>query len=198
MRRGVDRAYPEGYLLKNTQQQFCIYDKISEMKKRKVDITHYPAQTMRFEHRCMNKGKVEKVFGFSSVSALFSGGYQKVKVKQIEQWENNLFSQSIEEVMALGSRVIEEEMKYFKQKYERNWFDWFLKSYGIRYLAQVAGVDTVKMALQNIEAEKTMIWRAERTLEQAKKEIDFIKQVEGSNKTLGSLYLELREKVCLN
>lgn len=198
MRRGVDRAYPEGYLLKNTQQQFCIYDKISEMKKRKVDITHYPAQTMRFEHRCMNKGKVEKIFGFSSVSALFSGGYQKVKVKQIEQWQNNLFSQSIEEVMALGSRVIEEEMKYFKQKYERNWFDWFLKSYGIRYLAQVAGVDTVKMALQNIEAEKTMIWRAERTLEQAKKEIDFIKQVEGSNKTLGSLYLELREKVCLN
>lgn len=198
MRRGVDRAYPEGFLLKNTQQQFCVYDKIAEMQKRRVEVSHYPAQAMRFEHRCMNKAKVEKVFGFSSVSALFSGGYQAVKEKQIEQWQNNLFSQSVEEVMTLGSRVIEEEMKYFKQKYERNWFDWFLKSYGVRYLAQVAGVEIVKMALQNIEAEKTMIWRAEKTLEQAKREIDFVKQAEGTDKTLGSLYMELREKVCLN
>jgi len=35
-------------------------------------------------------------------------------------------------------------------------------------------------------------------LEQAKREIDMVKQVEGSNKTLGSLYMELQEKVCLN
>lgn len=198
MRRGVDRAYPEGFLLKNTQQQFCVYDKIAEMQKRRVDTAPFPEKTMRFEHRCMNKSKVESVFGFSSVSALFSGGYQEVKKKQVEQWQNNLFSQPVEEILTLGSRVLEEEMKYFKQKYERNWFDWFLKSYGVRYLAQVAGVEVVKMALQNIEAEKTMIWRAEKTLEQAKREIDFVKQAEGTDKTLGSLYMELREKVCLN
>jgi len=198
MRRGADRAYPEGFLLKNTQQQFCVYDKISEMQKRKVDISHFPAQTMRFEHRCMNKDKVQAIFGFTSVHDLFSGGYDTVKKQQVKQWKNNLFSNTVEEVIQVGAGVLQEEMKYFKQRYERNWFDWFLKSYGVRYLAQVAGVEVVRIALQNIDAEKTMIWRAEKTLEQAKREIDFIKQVEGSNKTLGTLYMELQEKVCLN
>ena len=198
MRRGVDRAYPEGFLLKNTQQQFCVYDKIAEMQKRKVEVSHFPAQTMRFEHRCMNKDKVRAVFGFTSVHDLFSGGYDTVKKQQVAQWKKNLFSNTVEEVLQIGAGVLEEELKYFKQRFERNWFDWFLKSYGVRYLAQVAGVEVVKMALQNIDAEKTMIWRAEKTLEQAKKEMDFIKQVEGTNKTLGVLYMELQEKVCLN
>lgn len=198
MRRGVDRAYPEGFLMKNTQQQFCIYDKIAEMQKRKVDTSPYPDKTMRFEHRCMNKQKVEKVFGFSSVSALFSGGYQEVKKQQVEQWRKNLFSQTVEEVITIGARAIEEELSYFKQRYERNWFDWFLKSYGAYHLAQVAGVEVVKLALQNFEPDRMKLWRAEKTLEQAKRDIDMLQQIEGKDKTLGTLYMELREKVCLS
>ena len=97
--------------------------------------------------------------------------------------------------MNLGSGVIEQELRYFREKYKRNWFDWFLKSNGTRYLAEVAGVEVVKMALQNIEAEKTMVWRAEKTLEQARRESDFVRQAESTNKTLGTLYLELKEKV---
>jgi len=195
MRRGVDRTYPESFLMKNTQQQFCVYDKIAEMQNRKVDTSSFPEKTMRFEHRCMNRQKVQNVFGFSSVANLFEGGYKEVKKKQVEEWGNNLFCYEVEEVMNLGSSVIEQELRYFKEKYKRNWFDWFLKSNGTRYLAEVAGVEVVRMALQNIEAEKTMIWRAEKTLEQAKREVDFVRQAESTNKTLGTLYLELKEKV---
>ena len=39
MRRGADRAYPEGFLAVNGYQQFCIYDKIAEMKHRKVEVS---------------------------------------------------------------------------------------------------------------------------------------------------------------
>lgn len=198
MRRGVDRAYPEGFLLKNTQQQFCVYDKNAEMVKRKIDISHFPAQTMRFEHRLMNKAKVQKVYGFSSVKDLFSGGYETVKKQQVSEWKKSLFSQTVEEVISIGSSVLQEEMKYFKQRFDRNWFDWFLKSYGAHYLAQVAGVEVVKLALQNFEPDRMKVWRAEKTLEQAKREIDFLKQVEGKDKSLGTLYMELQEKVCLN
>ena len=195
MRRGVDKTYPESFLLKNTQQQFCVYDKIAEMQNRKVDTSSFPEKTMRFEHRCMNRQKVQNVFGFSSVANLFEGGYKEVKKKQVEEWGNNLFCYEVEEVMNLGSSVIEQELRYFKEKYKRNWFDWFLKSNGTRYLAEVAGVEVVRMALQNIEAEKTMVWRAEKTLEQARRESDFVRQAESTNKTLGTLYLELKEKV---
>ena len=151
MRRGVDRAYPEGFLLKNTQQQFCVYDKIAEMQKRKVEVSHFPAQAMRFEHRCMNKDKVQAVFGFTSVKDLFSGGYETVKKQQVSQWKKNLFSHTVEEVIQIGAGVLQEEMRMFKQKFDRNWFDWFLKSYGAYHLAQVAGIEVVRLALQNFE-----------------------------------------------
>ena len=198
MRRGADTAYPEGFLLKNTQQQFCVYDKIAEMQKRKVEVSHFPSQAMRFEHRCMNKDKVQAVFGFTSVNDLFSGGYETVKKQQVSQWKKNLFSHTVEEVIQIGAGVLQEEMRMFKQRFDRNWFDWFLKSYGAYHLAQVAGIEVVKLALQNFEPDRMKVWRAEKVLEQAKREIDMVKQVEGTNKTLGTLYMELQEKVCLN
>ena len=198
MRRGADTAYPEGFLLKNTQQQFCVYDKIAEMQKRKVEVSQFPAETMRFEHRCMNKSKVQAVFGFTSVKDLFSGGYETVKRQQVAQWKNNLFSHTVEEIVQIGAGVLQEEMRMFKQRFDRNWFDWFLKSYGAYHLAQVAGIEVVKLALQNFEPDRMKVWRAEKILEQAMREIDMVKQAEGTNKTLGTLYMELQEKVCLN
>jgi len=198
MRKGVDRVYPESFLLKNTQQQFCVYDKIAEMKHRKVEVSHFPAMAMRFEHRCMSKEKVKTVFGFAKVKDLFSGGYETVKKQQVAQWQNTLFSHSVEEVLSIGAGVLQEEMQAFKRMYERNWFDRFLKGYGAYHLAQFAGVEVVKLALQNFETDRMKVWRAEQTLLQAKREIEMMKQVEGKDKTLGTLYLELKEKVCLN
>ena len=150
MRRGVDRVYPESFLLKNTQQQFCVYDKIAEMKSRKVEVSHFPAMAMRFEHRCMSKEKVKTVFGFASVKDLFSGGYETVKKQQVAQWENTLFSHSVEEVLSIGAGVLQEEMQAFKRMYERNWFDRFLKGYGAYHLAQFAAVSYTHLTLPTI------------------------------------------------
>lgn len=197
-RRAIQRGYGTTFLVHNTQQEFCVYDKLAEMKNREIDTTPFPAQTMRFEHRLLNKQKIEKVYGFSSVSALFSGGYSELKTRQREEWRKSLFSHSVEEVVMLGSRQLEQEMRFFKQRFERNWFEWFLKSYGAYHLAQVAGVEVVRIALQNVEAERTKVWRAEKMLLDTKREIEMLKQEEGSNKTLGVLYQELKEKVCLN
>lgn len=198
MRRGADRAYPEGFLLKNTQQQFCVYDKIAEMQKRKVDVSHFPAETMRFEHRCMNKSKVQAVYGFTSVKDLFSGGYEAVKKQQVAQWKKSLFYHSPEEVIHIGAGQLQAEMQIFKDRYDKKWFEWFLKSYGAYHLAQVAGIEVVKLALQNFEPDRMKVWRAEKTIDMLARELEMLKQGEGRNKTLGTLYLELREKVCLN
>ncbi len=197
-RRAIQRGYGTTFLVHNTQQEFCVYDKLEEMRNRDIDTSPFPAQTMRFEHRLLNKKKIEKVYGFSSVSSLFSGGYEAVKTRQVEEWRKSLFSHSVEEVVMLGSRQLEQEMRFFKQRFERNWFEWFLKSYGAYHLAQVAGVEVVRMALQNVEAERTKVWRAEKMLQETKRELEMLKREEGSNKTLGTLYQELKEKVCLN
>ena len=198
MRRGVDKKYPEGFLLKNTQQEFCVYDKIAEMKKKKVDVSHFPAQAMRFEHRLMNKAKVQKVYGFSSVKDLFSGGYETVKKQRVNQWKNSLFSHTPEEVIHIGAGQLQAEMQIFKDRYDKKWFEWFLKSYGAYHLAQVAGIEVVKLALQNFEPDRMKVWRAEKTIDMLARELEMFKQVEGRNKTLGTLYMELKEKVCLN
>jgi len=197
-RRALQRGYGTTWLVNNTQQEFCIYDKIEEMKQRKVDISHYPAQAMRFEHRLLNRKKIESVYGFSSVSALFSGGYPVVKDRQITEWKKSLFSHTVEEIIMIGSKQLEQEMRVFKETYNRNWFGYFLKCYGAYHLAQVAGVEVVRNALKEVEAERTLVWRAEKMLEETKREIDLLKKEEGSNKTLGVLYQELKEKVCLN
>ena len=198
MRRGADTAYPEGFLLKNTQQQFCVYDKIAEMQKRKVDISHFPAQTMRFEHRCMNKDKVQAIFGFTSVHDLFAGGYQAVKKQQVNQWKNNLFEKPVEEIIIERAKTLEAEMKYYKEHYPHSWFDRFMRGYGARYLVENTGIEVIKHALQSFEVDRKKVWRAEQTLQQVKSEMDMLKKVEGKDKTLGTLYMELREKVCLN
>ena len=198
MRRGIDKKYPQGFLLRNTQQQFCIYDKIAEMKQSKIDVSHFPAMAMRFEHRCMKKVKVKAVYGFTSVKDLFSGGYEAVKKQQVPQWKKSLFYHSPEEVIHIGAGQLQAEMQIFKDRYDKKWFEWFLKSYGAYHLAQVAGIEVVKLALQNFETDRMKVWRAEQTLLQAKREIEMMKQVEGKDKTLGTLYMELKEKVCLN
>ncbi len=198
MRKGVDRVYPESFLAVNGYQQFSIYDKIAEMKHRKVEVSHFPAMAMRFEHRCMKKVKVKAVYGFTSVKDLFSGGYEAVKKQQVPQWKKSLFYHSPEEVIHIGAGQLQAEMQIFKDRYDKKWFEWFLKSYGAYHLAQVAGIEVVKLALQNFETDRMKVWRAEQTLLRAKREIEMMKQVEGKDKTLGTLYMELKEKVCLN
>jgi len=196
-KRTVKREYGTTFLLSNTQQEFCIYDKLAEMRMRNEETSEFP-ETMRFEHRALNKQKVSSLYGFSKAQELFKGGYQVIREKQRENWLNSLFSFSVEQVLLFGSRQLENEMKLFKEKYSRNWFQNFLKAYGAYYLAQVAGVEIVKLALESLETERTKVWRTVQLLEEAQRELELIKQEENSRKTLGELYEELKEKVCLN
>jgi hypothetical protein len=197
-RKAIQRGYGTTFLVHNTQQQFCIYDKNVEMQSRGIDISQFPENTIRFEHRLLNKGKCQKVYGFSKVDDLFKGGYEMVKTKQVEEWRKSLFSHTPDEVVTLGARELESEMLYFKNKYEKYWLEWFLKAYGAYHLAQVAGVEVIKIALKNVESERTKVWRYEKMLDEVKKEIDFLKNVPGTDKTLAHLYQELKDKVCLN
>ena len=196
-RKAIQRGYGTTFLLSNTQQEFCVYDKLEEMRERNIETRSLP-NTMRFEHRLLNKQKIQNVYGFDKVAELFKGGYEVVKEKQVESWKSSLFNFTAEQVVVLGSKQLEQEMKRFYEKSPSGWFSKFLKAYGAFYLASYAGKEVVIEALQNLEAERTMIWRAVKIFEEAERELLVLKQEEGSKKTLGVLYEELRRKVCLN
>ena len=196
-RKAIQRGYGTTFLLSNTQQEFCVYDKLAEMRERQLETGNLPP-TMRFEHRLLNKQKVQSVYGLSRVEDIFRGGYQVIREKQVESWKNSLFNFTAEEVVLLGSRQLEQEMRVFKEKFPSNWFSKFLKAYGAYYLASYAGKEVVIEALQAFEADRMKLWRAVQVFEEAEKELLVLKQEEGSSKTLGVLYEELRRKVCLN
>lgn len=196
--RGIKRDYGTTFLLSNSQQEFTVYDKIVEMQNRGISTSEFPENTQRYEHRLLNRNKIKSVYGFSSVNDIFRGGYEVIRQKQVESWKQSLFSYSVEEVVSLGSKQLEQEMAFFKNKFGSTWFQWFLKSYGAYYLARFAGVEVVKTALESLEADRMKVWRTVKLLEQAKREIDFAKTEQNSQKTVAELYLELKQKVCLN
>lgn len=197
-RRAIQRGYGTTFLVHNTQQEWCVYDKNEEMRARGIDLSEFPERTMRFEHRLLNRAKVEAIHGFSTVGALFSGGYEVVREKARESWRKSLFSFKVEEVVRLGAQELEQELRHFKERYSRQWFDTFLKAYGAYHLAQYAGVEVVRLALQSLDIDRSTVWRAEKLLQETKRELDLLKKAEGSDKTLSTLYQELQAKVCLN
>jgi len=197
-RRAIQRGYGTTFLVHNTQQEFCIYDKLVEMESRGIKTSSFPANSIRFEHRLLNKKKVHSVYGFSKVEDMFLGGYEVIRNNQVEEWKKSLFSYSVGEVVMLGSKQLETEMEWFKKTYKYYWFEKFLKAYGSYHLAEVAGVEVVKVALSNLEADRLKIYRASKLLEEAKREIEMVKKQAGTEKTLSILYQELKDKVCLN
>ena len=86
-RKAIQRGYGTTFLLSNSQQEFCVYDKLEEMRERKLETENIP-NTMRFEHRLLNKQKVQNVYGFGRVGDLLKGGYEVVKEKQVERWDH--------------------------------------------------------------------------------------------------------------
>jgi len=192
--RKVKRSYGTTFMVTNTQQEFCVYDKLKEMQLHKLDTSAFP-ETMRFEHRLLNKQKISARLGFTQVADLFKGGYAVIKDKQKESWKKNLFKYSVEEVIQLGSKQLAQEMEYFENSHGRNWFSYFLKSYGAFYLAQYAGTEVIEIALNHFEADRMKVYRMKKTLEEAERELLFYRKEPATKKTYATLYSELKGKV---
>jgi hypothetical protein len=192
--RRIKRSFGTTYMVTNTQQEFCIYDKLKEMELHKQDISSFP-ETMRFEHRLLNKQKIKSIVGFSQVADLFKGGYAVIKDKQKESWKKNLFKYEVSEVVQLGSKQLAQEMEFFENAHGRNWFSYFLRSYGSFHLAKYAGIEVVENAMNQFEPDRMKVYRMKKILEQAEQELLFYRKEPGSKKTYVILYEELKDKV---
>lgn len=197
--RGIQRGYGTTFMITNNQQKFIIYDKLVEMKSRGIETSSFPANSIRFEQSLKNKDKVAHVNGFSDVEKLLEESYyQRLKVIQSEQWKKNLFRYSVDDVITLSSKQLLSELSYYQQKYKRNWLQKYKEVVGSDALVSTIGIESVMMALRTIESDKRKLWRFERDVMDDKRELDMLREAEGSKKSKAELYEELKNKVCLN
>lgn len=202
--RKMRRDYGTTFLWSNTQQELCIYDKLTEMENRKIETSSYPAQTMRFEWRLLNKKKIETVMGFSKVREL-PAQWGELKEKHREIWQKDIFKMEVEEVEILASKQVRLLLEHFRNENERNYIGELFDFYGAYTLARDYGIEPLKIAIRQLEQEKgadkntikVKVQRAGKKLQEAQQKMELLKG-ESEGKTLAGLYRELQGKVCLN
>ena len=165
----------------------CFY--FFEVKSRVNDDSVKPFESV-------NKKKIDSALGFSAVKEL-PDKWEEVKAKHKQAWQR-LFKYEVGELEVIASRQVFSELLYFKEKYGRNYLDYYLKAVGSDTLARLAGVEVLKQAIENIENDRNKVYRAVKKLEEARKEIQLLREEPVSSKTLATLYKELKEKVNLN
>jgi hypothetical protein len=151
---------------------------------------------MRAEYRLLNKRKIESTLGFSSVGML-PNQWDLLKDRSRQAW-SKLFRFEPGEFEIMASRQLSLELSHFRDKYGRNYLDYYLKAVGALSLVSVAGIETLRSALQELEEDRFKVYRAVKKLEQAKAELELLREEPVSRKTLSTLYQELREKIYLN
>jgi len=186
-----------GWLYGNTRLQYCIYNKIEEMKSKGADVSRLPKNSLRFEHRCMNGAKVKEFYKFTTVNELMAQGFGALEKRYSDTWRDNFFKYDVPDLEEMVESKLRTEMQYFQAIYGNRFFSKYLKAYGAYYLATSSGgIDVMKKALVNMECGRKRIYRAEKELTEAILEVEAMQPEAISRKSLGSLYNELKEKVC--
>ena len=198
-KRKLRRDYGTTFLWHNTQEELEIYDKIEEIRIRKKDTKDYP-DTMRFEHRLLNKRKANNVLGFSAVEAI-ADNWQVIKDKTREAWKRDLFSFTVGDIEILASGALEDLMRYCKQSKRYYLTEFFIQCGGL-YLSGLSP-EVLTMIIERVEADNTSeairlkAYRAVKRLSEIQKR-NALLQSAGSHKRLSDLYSELKYKMDLS
>jgi len=198
------RDYGTSFLWSNTQQELCIYDKIAEMEKKKIETSHYPAQTMRFEYRLLNKRKIDNVIGFSEVREL-PARWEELEKNFIKVWKKNIFNRTVEEIEVLSSQQVKILLEVFREESERNYINMLFNFWGTYTAGRDFGIEPLKIAIREIEEQKgtdketinKKVYRAGKKLQEAQRKRELLLG-RSQSKTMAGLYKELQEKVCMN
>lgn len=185
------------WLMNNTVAQYCIYDKVEEMRFHNEPVDQLP-NTLRFEHRCLGTKKVNSFLNLetTTVQAIKKYGWNALQEKSRSTWMENFFKYEIPEIEIMAESQIRTEMQFFQATYGIRWLDRYLSAYGAFHLATSAGgIDVIEKALDNLETDRMKIYRTKKKLSEAKLLMESLRLDGTSPKTLGELYAELRYKM---
>lgn len=193
LQRGRKRDYGTGWLIHNTQQEFCVYDKLVEMTDRGVDIGGYPLNTLRFEHRLLNGAKTQAVLGAKRLRDVLER-YDRYQQVERDAWRKMVFCYHPDFARhVILPAELKKRYEYYRDRYGARWVDRMFWGNGAKRDLQDAGFDVVLETLAGMVSERTFS-RLRGKLRGYRDELAF----GGGTVELSSLYQELQEKVCLN
>jgi hypothetical protein len=186
------RDYGSTFLLHNTQQEICVYDKIAEMKARKHSVSKLPGNSIRFEHRMLNARKIRDASGLSNVKDLVSG-FEQVEACYSAAMRKQLFHYSASELEAVTARSLAEQLQHFRDSGSRYFLRDYLVSLGA---AQMAGnMGALLEAVEMVTDSKTTYHRTRKQLDNAQHQALTLRKSTHSRRTLKELYRELEAGV---
>jgi hypothetical protein len=200
------RDYGTTFLFANGMQEWCIYDKPEEMKRKAMrtrrvfDANRYPANVARFENRLLKPRKIRDVLGIETAGDLMRGGYGVAVDAFKREAEKHFFSRPVADVEAASARQLESEMRRFKEQYGRNWQQRYLQAEGLRNLAEIHGLEVVVKAVASVtgadtKTDKRRLQRLTKDLNAARFDLEMLQESRVSKRTLGELYEELQSKL---
>lgn len=182
------------FLWKNSQQEFAVYDKLCEMKNRKVSTSSYPPNVIRFEYRLLRNRKVTAVLGFNRLGDLLED-FGILKKCFRDAMRNDLFKPGTKNVAMLTGSRLGTQLRNFKIVKERYWKKDFLAAEGLRSLLQSFPVEFLEETFALIQGNRMAKSRVRRDLRKMRFDLALLKHDEASGKPLAKLYLELKRKV---
>ena len=192
-KRQHKRDYGTTFTWSNTQREICVYDKLTEMQSRGVEIAGFTANTLRFEYRLKNSRVCERELGVSTVKNLVKN-LDNLPVKYNDALSKSIFSLRVDEINILASQELQNWMQSYANLYGDTWLSRFLRDFGSYHLARMAGDEVVKIVMACVIGDRVKLWKAIRYFEQAKQDFELSSQTD-NDKTLADLYDELQQKV---
>jgi len=197
------RDYGTSFLWYNGQQEFMVYDKIEEMRARHIDVSQYPPNIVRFEHRLLNARKIKNVLQLERVRELapFYDGLREYFVKALR---DNLFRYDVGEIQVTTKDKIMSELTYFVDSYGSNkGLSKYLMAKGVESLFRTVEPEVFRKAMRDVlsqrmdneESIQRKLRRAEGEIHGFRTDLQMIGVDEDTLQPLSELYRELMEKL---
>lgn len=151
----------EGYLWRNKNEQFCIYDKRVEMKQSKTIIPPgVPKNSIRVERRLMRSRKVRGELGTDLAAYLFDPEFTvKAQKNYKDSIQKNLFDKNYKNMPFASSGKIIESLLLFKSTQGRTWFSKWTKFQAIRALVEKVPVESLFDAFEIVATNRMQLSR---------------------------------------
>jgi hypothetical protein len=188
-----------GHLWRNGSQQLAVYDKLAEMKHKKMEIKGLPGNTLRFEHRLMKSRKVKTALQGIKTVADLKAGYNTLAPAYEKALSDGIFRYEMPDRSTFSFDAIKSQMEQF-QTGEGYWLKRYKDFALMQLLIEIGGldgVDTFIRAAVEASTSRETKSRVRRELEAMRAQAAALKTVPKSKKTYRTLYDELQSKVLL-
>lgn len=188
-----------GHLWKNGSQQLAVYDKLAEMKHKKMETKGLPGNTLRFEHRLLKSRKVKTALQGIKTVADLKAGYDTLAPAYEKALRDGIFRYEMPPRETFSFETLMAQMEQF-QTGEGYWLKRYKDFALMQLLIEVGGfdgVDTFIRAAVEASTSRETKSRVRREMEAMRAQAAALKAVPKSRKTYRDLYNELQSKVLL-